>query len=210
VRVTVSAALADLRRRDPVIDRLAGDHGPPRLPGPRPAAERFGALVRSITYQQLAGAAASTIHRRLVEALGGDVTPTAVLATPPEALRAAGLSANKLASIVDLATKVHSGQVALERIGRLDDDAVVEHLVPVRGIGRWTAEMFLISSLGRLDVWPVDDLGVRVGYGRAWGLEHPPTPGQLADLGHPYRPFRTLVAWYCWRAADQRPPPVVA
>ena len=203
----MSAALADLRRRDPVIDRLAGEYGPPRLPGPRPAGQRFATLVRSITYQQLAGAAASTIHRRLVEALAGDVSPTAVLATAPETLRAAGLSANKLASIVDLATKVDDGQVALDRIGRLDDDAVVEHLVRVRGIGRWTAEMFLISSLGRLDVWPVDDLGVRVGYGRAWALEQPPTSGQLTDLGHPYRPFRTLVAWYCWRAADQRPPP---
>ena len=204
----VSAALADLRRRDPVIDRLVEAHGPPRVPGRRPAGERFGALVRSITYQQLAGAAASTIHRRLVEALGDEVTPARVLATPPDVLRAAGLSANKLASILDLATKVDNGQVALSRIGRLSDDDVVDHLVSVRGIGRWTAEMFLISNLGRLDVWPVDDLGVRVGFGRAWGLDEAPAPKALAALGDRYRPYRTLVAWYCWRAADQRLPPV--
>jgi 3-methyladenine DNA glycosylase/8-oxoguanine DNA glycosylase len=208
VTAAVTAALAELRRRDPVIDRLAETHGPPRVPGRRPAGERFGALVRSITYQQLAGAAASTIHRRVVEALGGEVTPDRVLATPPETLRAAGLSANKLASILDLAAKVDSGQVALTRIGRLGDDDVVDHLVSVRGIGRWTAEMFLISNLGRLDVWPVDDLGVRVGFGRAWGLEVAPPPKTLAGLGDRYRPYRTLVAWYCWRVADQRPPPV--
>jgi 3-methyladenine DNA glycosylase/8-oxoguanine DNA glycosylase len=204
VPAAVDAALVELRRRDPVIDRLAAAHGPPRLGIRRPAGQRFAALVRAITYQQLAGAAAETIHRRLVEALDGQVTAAQVLATPPEALRAAGLSANKMAAICDLAAREADGRLSLSRIGRLDDDAVVAHLVTVRGIGRWTAEMFLMSQLGRLDVWPVDDLGVRVGFARAWGLEAVPTPRVLGGLADHLRPYRSLVAWYCWRAADQR------
>jgi 3-methyladenine DNA glycosylase/8-oxoguanine DNA glycosylase len=202
-RADVLAATAHLRRADPVLDRLAALHGVPGLRTPPPAGERFAALVRAITYQQLAGRAAEAIHGRLVAAVGGTMTAEAVLATAPEELAAAGLSRAKAAAITDLAEKVASGQVALSRIGRLADDEVVEHLVVVRGIGRWTAEMFLISSLGRLDVWPVDDLGVRVGFARAWGLEGPPAPKALMALGEPFRPYRTLVAWYCWRAADQ-------
>ena len=132
------------------------------------------------------------------------MTPEAVLAAPPELLSSCGLSRAKSASIRDLADKVACGDVTLDRIGRLSDDQVVDHLTQVRGIGPWTAQMFLMSTLGRLDVWPIGDYGVRAGFGRAWGLAEIPTPGQLHGLGEPFRPYRSLVAWYCWRAVDDK------
>jgi DNA-3-methyladenine glycosylase II len=134
------------------------------------------------------------------------VSPEAVLATTPEVLAACGLSGAKAASIRDLALKVDDGEVALDRIGRLSDEQVVEHLTRVRGIGPWTAQMFLMSTLGRLDVWPVGDYGVRAGFGRAWALEGTPTPKELEVLGEPFHPYRSLVAWYCWRVVDIREP----
>jgi DNA-3-methyladenine glycosylase II len=160
----------------------------------------FGALVRSIVYQQLAGAAASAIHGRFRLLVDGKLTPEAVLALPEEALAGAGLSGAKRASIRDLATKVADGTVPLRRISRLDDEAIVERLVTVRGIGRWTAEMFLLFQLGRMDVWPVDDLGVREGWRLIQGLVERPTPKALAVEGERYRPIRSVAAWYCWQA----------
>ena len=119
-----------------------------------------------------------------------------------EALRGAGLSGAKAASILDLATKVEEGLVELDRVARLPDDEVVRELVLVRGIGEWTAHMFLMFQLGRLDVWPTLDLGVRTGYARMFGLAEPPTSKELAPLGDRFRPYRSLVAWWCWRAVD--------
>jgi DNA-3-methyladenine glycosylase II len=158
-------------------------------------------LVRSITFQQLAGPAARAIHGRLVTALDGDVTPERVLATSPEVLRAAGLSGNKLTSLLDLASKVLDGTVVLDprRLARESDEEVVARLTTVRGIGKWSAEMFLMFQLRRLDVWPTGDLGVRKGYALAWQVPVP-TPKQLDALGEPFHPFRSVVAWYCWRA----------
>jgi DNA-3-methyladenine glycosylase II len=160
--------------------------------------------VRAVCYQQLAGAAASTIHGRLVDALGGLTTPEAVLALPVDTMRAAGLSANKSASIRDLAAKVLDGEVELDRVAKLPDDEIVRELTLVRGIGRWTAEMFLMFQLGRLDVWPVGDLGVRKGYAVIHGFAEMPSARELEPLGEPLRPYRSLAAWYCWRAADTR------
>jgi DNA-3-methyladenine glycosylase II len=198
------ADLADLVRRDPVLAGLVDRHGPAPVRRPVPAKERFGALVRAVCYQQLAGRAAASIHGRLVTALGDQVTAESVLATGDDALRAAGLSATKARTIRELAQHVHAGTVSLDRIGRLSDDQVVEHLVAVRGIGRWTAEMFLISTLARPDVWPVGDFGVRAGFAAGWDLAAVPTPAELLVLGDPFRPYRSTVAWYCWRAADER------
>ena len=203
-RTTPAEAAAELAARDPVIAALLAAHGPPRLSRPAPAASRFAALAESIVYQQLHGRAAATIHGRLVAALGGALTPGAVLAAEESALRGAGLSRSKAAAVVDLADKVDSGAVRLERIGRLPDEEVVAELVQVKGVGRWTAEMFLIFTLGRLDVWPTGDYGVRVGFARAWGLEEVPTPAALAAHGDPFRPYRSVAAWYCWRAVEQR------
>jgi 3-methyladenine DNA glycosylase/8-oxoguanine DNA glycosylase len=195
----------ELSLRDPVFAALAERLEPPPIRRPAPVATRFGSLVRAICYQQLAGRAASTIHGRLVDAVGGEVTAAAVLALDDETLRACGLSGSKARSIRDLADHVASGQVALDRIGRLSDDEVVAHLVQVRGIGRWTAEMFLLSTLGRPDVWPVGDFGVRAGFAAGWGLPSVPTPQELTALGEPFRPYRSTLAWYCWRVVDDRP-----
>jgi len=201
---TVSGAVAELARTDPVLAGLVDRHGPPPARRRVPVDRRFGDLARNIVYQQLAGRAAASIHGRFVEALDGDVCAARVLATPEAALRACGLSGSKAASILDLADKVAAGEVALDRIGRLPDQDVVTHLTVVRGVGPWTAQMFLMNTLGRLDVWPIGDYGVRAGFARAWGLDGVPTPKVLDALGEPFRPYRSLVAWYCWRAADER------
>jgi DNA-3-methyladenine glycosylase II len=195
------AATEILSERDPVLGRLIAEAGPFQVDPPTET--HFAALVRAISYQQLAGAAARAIHGRLIAALGGEVTPERFLSLPPETLRAAGLSANKAASIGDLAAKVRDGSVVLDpaALRDLGDDEVVAMLAGVRGIGTWTAQMFLMFQLLRLDVWPTGDLGVRKGFGLAWGMPTP-KPKQLEVLGEPYRPYRTVVAWYCWRAAE--------
>jgi DNA-3-methyladenine glycosylase II len=193
-------AADELAAREPVIARLRDLSGPPMITAPERTP--FEALARAITFQQLSGKAAGTIYGRFEAAVGGVLTPEAVLATPVEELRAAGLSAAKAASVTDLASKVLDGTVPVDSLKKLGDDELVERLVVVRGIGRWTAEMFLIFQLRRLDVWPVDDLGVRKGYGIAWQLPTMPTPKELAALGEPLRPYRSVAAWYCWRATE--------
>jgi DNA-3-methyladenine glycosylase II len=195
------AAAAILAERDPVLRRLVAEAGPPKV---RPPSEtHFEALVRAVLYQQLAGPAAAAIHGRLIAALGDEVTPKRLLSLPAGTLRSAGLSANKAASLLDLAAKVVDGTVVLDPPGlRHESDAeVVARLTTVRGIGKWTAEMFLMFQLRRLDVWPTGDLGVRKGFGLAWEIPTP-TAKQLEPLGDPYRPYRSVVAWYCWRAAE--------
>ena len=195
------AAAAILAERDPVLRRLIAETGLIDLP---PSNEsHLASLVRAIVYQQLAGAAAAAIHGRLLAALGGEVTAEGLLALSPEEMRAVGLSANKTASLRDLASKVLDGTVVLNPAQLWDEssDEVVARLSTVRGIGKWTAEMFLIFQLRRLDVWPTGDLGIRKGYGLAWGIPTP-TAKQLDPMGDPYRPYRTVLAWYCWRAAE--------
>jgi DNA-3-methyladenine glycosylase II len=188
-----------------VMRRIVAEVGPADLRRGRPARTHFAELARAICYQQLAGAAASAIHGRFDALFDGDgPTPEAVLALPVATLRSVGLSGNKTASIRDLAEKVVAGDVELDRVGRLPDDEIVRELTLVRGIGRWTAEMFLMFQLGRLDVWPVDDFGVRKGYGMLYGLTEMPTPKVLETLGEKFRPYRSVAAWYCWRAADTR------
>ncbi len=159
--------------------------------------------MRAIVYQQLAGSAAAAIHGRLIAALGGEAEPDRLVALSDETLRAAGLSRNKTASLRDLAEKVLDGTVILSPRGlsRESNDEIIARLSAVRGIGKWTAEMFLLFQLRRLDVWPTGDLGVRRGYGLAWQVPTP-TAKELDPLGDPYRPYRSIVAWYCWRAAE--------
>src|SRR5579859_1428976 len=198
---TPAAAARILAERDPVIARMLAQTGPPRFG--RPTETHFGTLVRAIVYQQLAGRAAAAIHGRLIAAAGGDVRPETLIALSDEELRAAGLSRNKMASLRDLAAKVLDGTVVLapRRLARESDDQIVARLSAVRGIGPWTAEMFLLFQLRRLDVWPVGDLGVRRGYGLAWRIPEP-TARELQPLGEPFRPYRSVAAWYCWRAAE--------
>jgi DNA-3-methyladenine glycosylase II len=195
------AAAAILAERDHVMHRLVAEAGPPKV---RPPSEtHFEALVRAVLYQQLAGPAAAAIHGRLIAALGDEVTPKRLLSLPAGTLRSVGLSANKAASLQDLAAKVLDGTVVLDppRLRKESDAEVVARLTAVRGIGKWTSEMFLMFQLRRLDVWPTGDLGVRKGFGLAWEIPTP-TAKQLEPLGDPYRPYRSVVAWYCWRAAE--------
>ena len=165
----------------------------------------FAALVRSIMYQQLAGAAAATIHGRFLNLFADGLSPAAVLALPEGAMRSAGLSGSKAAAVADLALKVGAGTVLLDDVDSLSDDDLVARLVQVRGIGRWTAEMFLMFQLQRLDVWPVDDYGVRKGWALAHKLKEPLTPRALELEGDRFRPYRSIAAWYCWRAVDAVP-----
>jgi len=201
---TLADITAMLAGRDRVLASLVERHGPPPRRRPAPSSQRFAELAEIIVYQQLAGKAAATIHGRFEQAMGGSVTPDGVLAATPELLASTGLSRAKAASIRDLAEKVVTGEVALERIGRLSDDAVIEHLTRVRGIGPWTAQMFLLGTLGRLDVWPTGDYGVRAGFAAAWGLSEIPSSKELVALGEPFSPYRSVVAWYCWRVLDDR------
>jgi DNA-3-methyladenine glycosylase II len=187
-------------RRDEAMSRLIKAAGPVELRDP--LEDSFAALVRSIMYQQLAGAAAAAIHGRFLKLFANGLSPAAVLELPEGAMRSAGLSASKAAAIADLARKVADGTVPLQDIETLSDDEVVARLVQVRGIGRWTAEMFLIFQLRRLDVWPVDDYGVRKGWARAHKLNDLPAPRALQAEGETFRPYRTIAAWYCWRAVD--------
>ncbi|HXA28405.1 MAG TPA: DNA-3-methyladenine glycosylase 2 family protein [Candidatus Angelobacter sp.] len=196
---SLAAATKEVAARDPVLANLVKLVGPIQH-RPRSDDGPFGALVRAIVFQQLAGRAAQAIHGRVMAAVGGQLTPEALAAVPDDALRKAGLSGNKLLSLRDLSAKVIEGTVALDATARVSDDEIVARLVTVRGIGRWTAEMFLMFELRRLDVWPVDDLGVRQGYGVAWGLTPPPTARELAPLGDRFRPYRSIVARYCWEA----------
>lgn len=198
-RISLKAATADVARRDPVLSSLVAAVGPLKYP-PRNADGPFGSLVRAIVFQQLAVRAATAILGRVIVAAGGTLTAASLAATSEEDLRAAGLSGNKLRSLRDLSDKVLDGTVAFTALPRLADDEVKARLTSVRGIGQWTAEMFLMFQLRRLDVWPVDDLGVRQGFGLAWKLDPPPSAKELVALGEPFRPYRTIVARYCWEA----------
>jgi DNA-3-methyladenine glycosylase II len=180
--------------------RLIKTSGPIELRDP--LGDSFAALARSILYQQLAGAAAATIHGRFLKLFADTLSPASVLALPEGALRSAGLSGSKAAAITDLARKVEDGTVALHDVESVSDDDLVARLVQVRGIGRWTAEMFLIFQQRRLDVWPVDDYGVRKGWAMAHRLPDLPAPKALQAEGERFRPYRTIAAWYCWRAVD--------
>jgi DNA-3-methyladenine glycosylase II len=187
-----------LARRDPVLKQLIAAVGPCTL-WHNP--DGFAALVRSIISLQISTRAAAAIHGRLEATLGnGGVTPRRVLRLSNEALRAAGLSAAKARSLRDLAEKVHDGSVQLDALDALSDEEVIAQLIPVRGIGRWTAEMFMIFSLGRLDVLPVTDWGLRVGVQRQYGLAEPPDTALLSERGEQWRPYRSIATWYFWRS----------
>jgi DNA-3-methyladenine glycosylase II len=173
---------------------------------PNPKVRTFDSLAESIAYQQLNGKAAATIWGR-VRAIFPKrkfLEPQAVLKTPDETLRAAGLSRSKVAALKDLAAKTIDGTVPTARaMARMTDDEIVERLVQVRGIGRWTVEMLLLFDLGRPDVWPVHDYGVRKGFAKIFGKRKLPTPKQMVKLGARFAPYRSALAWYCWRALDE-------
>jgi DNA-3-methyladenine glycosylase II len=200
-------AIEAVAAADPLMGALiqrAGNYAPRAGAG-----DYFASLVQSIMFQQLAGRAAAAIHARFVQAVGGTVTPVAVLKTTPEALRAAGLSGNKTLAIVDLATKASNGTVPLETLHEFDDEEIITRLSTVRGIGRWTAEMFLMFELGRPDIWPVEDYGVRNGWTLIHSLPEVIKPRDLLQEGERFRPYRSVAAWYCWQAVGLFRKPMV-
>jgi 3-methyladenine DNA glycosylase/8-oxoguanine DNA glycosylase len=186
--------------RDPVFGPWVERIGTIRVPEAKE--DPFFYLSRTICYQQLAGKAAATIHGRFVAALDGRVTPKSVLDTDEVTLRAAGLSRNKLAAIRDLAEKIRCGEVEVRDLNEQPDQEVIRRLIRVKGIGVWTAHMYLMFRLRRPDVWPTGDLGVRAGYAKAHGLSEPPTAKALEPLGEAYRPWRSAAAYYCWRILE--------
>ena len=198
-RESLAAAIAEVASRDPVLADLVAQVGPIRH-RPRDPDGPFAALVRSIVFQQLAGRAAQAIYGRVRATVGPMLTPEALGRASDESLLAAGLSRAKLAALRDLSAKVLYGTVVLTRTSRRSDEDLIARLTTVRGIGRWTAEMYLMFQLRRLDVWPVDDLGIRQGYGLAWGIDPPPTAKDLRPLGERFRPYRSVAARYCWAA----------
>ncbi len=194
-----ATALAHLRAVDPVLAAVLADAGPYGL---APSDRRFHALVSSIVSQQISTRAASSIMAR-VEALygsGDDVTATATLALDPLTLRGAGLSGVKVGYILDLAARVDDGRLDLARIASLDDDDVIAALVAVKGVGRWTADMFLMFSLGRMDVFPVGDLGLRAAVQRHYNLEALPDAKALQAIGASWSPYRSVATWYLWQS----------
>lgn len=194
----------ELAARDPTLARLIARVGPYTVKPTRPM-RPFDSLAESIAYQQLSGKAAATIFGR-VRALYPRrkwFSPDLVLTTADEIFRGAGLSRSKTAAIKDLAAKTIEGVVpTLAVLERLEDEEIITRLTAVRGIGRWTVEMLLLFDLGRLDVWPVDDYGVRKGYAKTFRKRKLPTPKQLLAIGEKWRPYRSVAAWYFWRALE--------
>lgn len=193
-------AINHLHRADPVLSGIIRACGPYRIKYNEPV---FDTLVRSVVYQQLSGKAAATIYGRLRDVAGGrDVTPSAILKLAPEQLRALGLSAAKTASVLDMAEKTRSRKVRFAALAEMSDDGVIEHLTQVRGVGVWTAQMFLMFALRRPDVFPSGDLGVRNAMMRAYQLEAPPSPQEMTGMALPWQPYRTVASWYLWRSLD--------
>ncbi len=187
-------------KKDPVMAEIIRRTGAFAIDYREPV---FETLVRSIVYQQLSGRVASVIFGRLHEAMGeGPMTPEGILKLRPERMRRLGLSGQKTRYIRELAKHTRKGSVRFEGLTEMDDSAVIEHLTQVKGIGVWTAHMFLIFALRRPDVLPVGDLGVRMAMQRAWGLTDLPKPEQMEEIAARWRPWASVASWYLWRSLD--------
>lgn len=197
-------ALAHLADADPILGEVIARVGPCRFEA-RAEGSHFGALARAIVYQQLSGKAAGTIHGRFLDLFGGEPTSAKLLATPDETLRGVGLSRQKLTYMQDLARHVEEGRLPRDEIARMEDDELIRALVAVKGVGRWTAQMFLMFRLGRPDVLPELDLGVQKAVMLAYRLPEMPKPKELAALGEKWRPYRSIASWYWWRSLEIEP-----
>lgn len=192
-------AIEYLKSADPVLGALIERVGQPRIQYREPT---FEILVRSIAFQQLNGKAASTIYNRLVAAAGGKITPDSILKLRPQKMRAAGLSRQKLSYIRDLARQTRRGQVDFARLPGMPDDEVIAHLTRVKGIGVWSAHMFLLFALRRPDVLPTGDFGVCNAIRKLYKKRTMPTPRQVERIAQSWHPHCSLAAWYLWRSAD--------
>jgi DNA-3-methyladenine glycosylase II len=193
-----------LMRRDPVLAPIIKKHRS-RSPLDSPVMDPFTALMRTITAQQISTKAAATIFGRLAGLLPASATPDALLALSDAQLRQAGLSRQKSSYLRDLATKVSNGELPVHSLHELTDDEVIEAIVKVKGLGRWSAEMFLMFRLRRPDVLPVDDLGIVTAIQRAYGLRKRPDAKRIRKIGEAWRPYRTVACWYLWRSLDNEP-----
>jgi DNA-3-methyladenine glycosylase II len=197
-------ATRHLLRADKTLARVIKQAGPCPL-APQPAVQPFQALVKSVTHQQLNGNAARTIHRRLLALFPGTKHPAPgdILAAADETLRSAGLSRAKTAAIKDIAARTLAGVVPSRRvIAKMSDAEIIERLTAIRGVGPWTVEMLLIFTLGRPDVLPATDYGLRSGFARVHRLKKLPSPGELLAHGERWRPYRSVASWYLWRALE--------
>lgn len=193
-----------LARRDPVIRDLIRRHGPCGLADAQHE-DAFTALTHAIISQQLSTKAAATIARRFDALFGGIPTPAAVALVDDAQLRAVGLSSQKIRYMRDLCSRVADGSLTLERVNELPDEDVIQSLTKIKGIGRWTAEMFLMFRLHRPDVLPVDDLGILKAVQRAYGLRKLPRAERLTKIGEPWRPYRSVACWYLWASLENKP-----
>jgi len=192
-------AIVHLRKADPVMRAIIDQVGAYRIQFRDPD---FETLVKSIVYQQLSGRVAGVIFGRVTDAAGGRLTPEGILKLRPVRMRTLGLSGQKTAYIRDLARHTRDGRVAFEELARLPDEAVIERLTEVKGIGVWTAHMFLIFALRRPNVLPTGDLGIRNAIRKAYGLLELPKPAEMETLSEPWRPYRTVASWYLWRSLE--------
>jgi DNA-3-methyladenine glycosylase II len=200
----IKAARTHLQNSDPVMKQILAVQGPFTA---KAKTDRFGTLVSSIISQQISTAAATTIKQRLHDAVADrdgstQILPAAILRFDLDSLREIGISRQKASYLLDLADKVESGQVALQNMGRMKDEDVIEQLTQVKGIGRWTAQMFLIFSLARMDVLPVDDLGIKNAIQRQYKLSEQPTATTIESIAAPWRPYATVASWYLWRSLE--------
>jgi DNA-3-methyladenine glycosylase II len=193
------SAVRYLRRRDPVLRSVIDRAGPFTL---QPQRQRFAMLVYSIISQQVSTAAATSIRGRVQRLVGSRITPRALAAADDEQLRSAGVSPQKLRYLRDLTDKTLLGTLRFRRHARLDDESIIAELTQVKGIGVWTAQMFLIFSLGRLDVLPADDLGLRTALQRLYELDERPDHDTCRRIALPWRPYASVACWYCWRSLE--------
>jgi len=197
----LARAVRHLRRADPVLRALIDRAGPCGLRIDRRITP-FEALARSILYQQISGKAAASIHARLLSMAGGRLRPDVLTGASDAALRGCGLSRQKIGYLRDLAARSADGLPTRRQLGGLDDAAAIEALTIVKGVGPWTAEMFLMFRLGRPDVLPVSDYGIRKAMQRAWRMRELPRPDRMCRLAEPWRPYRTIACWYLWRSLE--------
>ncbi|MEX2373467.1 MAG: DNA-3-methyladenine glycosylase 2 family protein [Dehalococcoidia bacterium] len=206
LKFSAAAAYRHLRQADPVVAMLIEEHGPYR---PRPAMDHYESLLRTIMFQQLSGKAASTIQGRWMALYapgsGGGArypTPTELLATTDEAFRATGVSRQKAGYMRDIAERLLAGALVFDGIEDRTDEEIVQQITAVKGLGEWSAHMFLMFQLGRPDVMPVGDFGVRNGMRIAYGLDEMPSPARAREIGAPWAPYRSVGSWYMWRAVE--------
>jgi DNA-3-methyladenine glycosylase II len=195
-------AVSHLKKACPVMAGIIQRCGPPRMDYLTPD---FKTLTRCIVGQQLSGKAASTIYARFEHACGrAGVTPGSILKLGAENLRPLGLSGQKTVYLLDLAERTKARQLRFDRLEKMDDAEVIEHLTQVKGVGVWTVQMLLMFALRREDVFPAGDLGIRNAIQRAWKLEEPPKPAAMEQIAAPWRPYRTLASWYLWRSLENQ------